>query len=104
MVFSGRSAVFYNLHLQIGFLAMSCTFNFLFTILICYRLLTARQRIKEVLGAQHAATYTSITATLVESTALYFVFDLVFLFTFAFHSNVQNLILLENCLIQASTL
>ncbi|TFK32559.1 hypothetical protein BDQ12DRAFT_585717, partial [Crucibulum laeve] len=101
MISAGRSAVFFNLHLQLAFLALSCSFNFLFTLLVCLKLLHARKQIKDVLGPEHATTYTSLTATLVESTALYFVCDLIFLFAFAFHSNVQNLILLENCLIQA---
>ncbi|KAJ6475638.1 hypothetical protein DFH09DRAFT_1293376 [Mycena vulgaris] len=100
MVSAGNSAVFFNLDAQMAFLIMSCTFNLLFTTLVCTRILTARNQIKRLLGPEHAMTYTSVTATLVESAALYFVFDVLFVITFSIHSNVENLILLENCLIQ----
>ncbi|KAF7368384.1 hypothetical protein MVEN_00160200 [Mycena venus] len=100
MVSAGNSAVFFNLDAQMAFLVMSCTFNLLFTTLVSTRLLTMRNQIKSLLGPEHALTYTSVTATLVESAAVYFVFDVLFVVTFSIHSNVENLILLENCLIQ----
>ncbi|KAJ6463998.1 hypothetical protein C8R45DRAFT_1024848 [Mycena sanguinolenta] len=100
MIYASNSAVFFNLNVQLSFLVLSCTYNLLFTILVATRLLAARKQIVSILGPEHAITYTSITATLVESAALYFIFDLIFVVTFAIHSNVQNLILLENCLIQ----
>ncbi|KAF8999492.1 hypothetical protein BDQ17DRAFT_1499905 [Cyathus striatus] len=101
MVLAGKSAVFSGLKLQIGFLAMSCSYNFLFTFLVSLQLLMARRRMKNVLGGKHLIPYTSITATLVESTSLYLIFELIYLFAFAFHSNVQNLLLLQNALVQA---
>jgi hypothetical protein len=100
MVSAGNSAIFFNLDAQMAFLIMSRTFNLLFTTLVSTRLLTMRNQIKSLLGPEHALTYTSVTATLVESAAVYFVFDVLFVVTFSIHSNVENLILLENCLIQ----
>ncbi|KAJ7207049.1 hypothetical protein GGX14DRAFT_635902 [Mycena pura] len=94
------AALFFNLNVQLSFLVLTCTFNLLFTVLVSTRLLTARNRITSLLGAEHAITYTSITATLVESAALYFIFDVICVVTYAVHSDIQNLILLENCLIQ----
>ncbi|KAF7326440.1 hypothetical protein MSAN_02512800 [Mycena sanguinolenta] len=100
MISASNSAVFFNLNIQLSFLVLSCTYNLLFTILVTIRLLAVRNRITALLGPEHAVTYTSITATLVESASLYFIFDVIFVVTFATHSNVENLILLENCLIQ----
>ncbi|KAF9258499.1 hypothetical protein L218DRAFT_909339 [Marasmius fiardii PR-910] len=100
MHFAQQSAVFFNIKVQIAFLAMSCTFNLLFTILVSAKLLSMRRQILTVLGKEHASTYTSVTATLVESASLYFVFDVIFLFAFGFQSHVQNLILLEYSSIQ----
>ncbi|KAF5365549.1 hypothetical protein D9757_010922 [Collybiopsis confluens] len=100
MVFAGESAVFANLNLQTSFLALSCTYNLLFTILVSIRLLTVRRTVQQALSPEHARPYMSITTTLVESASLYFIFDLIFLVSFAVHSDVENLILLENCLIQ----
>ncbi len=104
MAAAENHAIFYNENLQLSFLVLSCTYNLLFTTLVATRLLTARNRIKTLLGAEHAVTYTSLTATLIESASLYFVFDLLFVVTFAIHSDVQNLVLLENCIIQVSML
>ncbi|KAI3616714.1 hypothetical protein WG66_011664 [Moniliophthora roreri] len=100
MHFAQEAAVFFNIQVQIAFLVLSCTFNLLFTVLVSTRLLTVRKQIIDSLGDEHAKTYTSITATLVESAALYFVFDVIFVFAFGFKSNVQNLILLEYSSIQ----
>jgi len=100
MISAENSAIFFNLHTHLSFLVLSCTFNLLFTVLVTTRLLLVRNQVKRLLGAEHASPYTSITATLVESASLYFVFDVIFVVTFAIHSNVENLILLENCLIQ----
>ncbi|KAK7034613.1 hypothetical protein VNI00_012254 [Paramarasmius palmivorus] len=100
MYYAQHSAVFFNIKVQIAFLVLSCTFNLLFTFLISIRLLSVRKQIIDTLGAEHAKTYTSVTATLVESAALYFVFDVIFVFAFGLKSNVQNLILLEYSSIQ----
>ncbi|KAL0060100.1 hypothetical protein AAF712_013117 [Marasmius tenuissimus] len=100
MHFAQQRAVFFNIKVQIAFLVMSCTFNLLFTVLVSTKLLSMRRQIIQVLGKEHAKTYTSITATLVESASLYFVFDVIFLFAFGFGSHVQNLILLEYSSIQ----
>ncbi|KAJ7632253.1 hypothetical protein FB45DRAFT_1145627, partial [Roridomyces roridus] len=101
----GRDAenhtIFFKSNFQLGFLALSCAYNLLFTTLVTARLLIARNQITLLLGAGHAKPYASLTATLVESASLYFVFDLLFVITFALHSKIQNLILLENCFIQA---
>ncbi|KAF5372280.1 hypothetical protein D9757_009632 [Collybiopsis confluens] len=100
MVSAGKSVVFANLNLQTSFLALSCTFNLIFTILVSVRLLTVRRSVQQALSPEHARPYMSITTALIESASLYFIFDLIFLVSFAAHSNVENLILLENCLIQ----
>ncbi|KAK7040762.1 hypothetical protein VNI00_009668 [Paramarasmius palmivorus] len=100
MHYAQMSAVFFNIKVQIAFLVLSCTFNLLFTVLVSTRLLGLRKQIIQSLGDEHAKTYTSVTATLVESAALYFVFDVIFVFAFGFKSNVQNLILLEYSSIQ----
>ncbi|KAK7034617.1 hypothetical protein VNI00_012258 [Paramarasmius palmivorus] len=100
MHYAQISAVFFNIKVQIAFLVLSCTFNLIFTVLVSVRLLSLRKQIIQTLGEEHAKTYTSVTATLVESAALYFVFDVIFVFAFGFKSNVQNLILLEYSSIQ----
>ncbi|KIK56948.1 hypothetical protein GYMLUDRAFT_247480 [Collybiopsis luxurians FD-317 M1] len=101
MVFAGKKALFTSLNLETSSLALSCTYNLLFTILVSFRLLAVRRIVQRALSPEHAKPYMSITTTLIESASLYFVSDLIFLVSFAVQSNVENLILLENCLIQA---
>ncbi|KAF8991795.1 hypothetical protein BDQ17DRAFT_1254539 [Cyathus striatus] len=101
MVLAGRAAVFTGLQMQTAFLAMSVSYNFLFTFLVCAQLFMVRRRMRDVLGREQLIPYTSITATLVESTSLYLIVELIYLFAFAFHSHVQNLLLMENAIIQA---
>ncbi|KAK7045943.1 hypothetical protein VNI00_006938 [Paramarasmius palmivorus] len=93
-------AVFINIKAEVAFLALSCIFNLLYTILISIRLLTVRKRVIDALGSAHAKSYTSLMAILVESAALYFVFGVVFVFAFGFKSKVQNLVFLEHSNIQ----
>ncbi|KAJ3721148.1 hypothetical protein C8R42DRAFT_79574 [Lentinula raphanica] len=101
MVFAQEEAVFTQLNLQIAFLALSCTFNILYTVLVSAKILSVQRRIRQSLSAEHTGTYTSVVTLIIESAFLYFVFDLLFLISFAMGSNTEYLILLENCLIQA---
>ncbi|KAF8994130.1 hypothetical protein BDQ17DRAFT_1529081 [Cyathus striatus] len=101
MVLAGRAAVFTGLQMQTAFLAMSVSYNFLFTFLVCVQLFMVRRWMRDVLGREQLIPYTSITATLIESTSLYLIVELIYLFAFAFHSHIQNLLLMENAIIQA---
>ncbi|KAF8994104.1 hypothetical protein BDQ17DRAFT_1252102, partial [Cyathus striatus] len=101
MVLAGRVTVFTGLQMQTTFLAMSVSYNFLFTFLVCMQLFMVWRRMRDVLESEQLISYTSITATLVESTSLYLIIELIYLFAFAFHSYIQNLLLMENAIIQA---
>ncbi|KAJ3721145.1 hypothetical protein C8R42DRAFT_582189 [Lentinula raphanica] len=100
MVFAQRQTVFSNLNLQISFLALSCTYNILYTVLVAAKILSVQRRVGQTLSSEHTRIYTSALTVIIESAFLYFIFDLLFLISFALHSNTEDLILLENCLIQ----
>ncbi|KAJ3793905.1 hypothetical protein GGU11DRAFT_360659 [Lentinula aff. detonsa] len=100
MVFAQKQAIFTNLNLQLSFLALSCTYNILYTVLVAAKILSVQQRVKRTLSAEYAQVYTSVVTLIIESAFLYFIFDLLFLISFAIHSDTEYLILLENCLIQ----
>ncbi|KAJ3747449.1 hypothetical protein DFH05DRAFT_1391641 [Lentinula detonsa] len=100
MVFAQKQAIFTNLDLQLSFLTLSCTYNILYTALVAAKILSVQQRVKHTLSAEYAQIYTSVVTIIVESAFLYFIFDLLFLISFAIHSDTEYLILLENCLIQ----
>ncbi|KAK7045944.1 hypothetical protein VNI00_006939 [Paramarasmius palmivorus] len=100
MYYAQHAAVFSSIQVQIAFLTLSCTYNLLFTILVSARLLVDRKRIIDALGKAHARAYTFVTATIVESAALYFIFDVIFLIAFGLKSHAQNLIMMESSSIQ----
>jgi len=66
-----------------SYYTISLTVNILVTILIIGRLLFFRKRIIQVLPEEHAKQYISLATIIVESAALYSIFALVFLITYA---------------------
>ncbi|KAJ4001649.1 hypothetical protein F5050DRAFT_1722237 [Lentinula boryana] len=100
MIFAQKQAIFTNLKMQLSFLTLSCTYNILYTVLVAAKILSVQQRVKHSLSAEYAQIYTSVVTLIIESAFLYFIFDLLFLISFAIHSDTEYLILLENCLIQ----
>lgn len=80
--------------------SLTISLNVLLTILIVSRLLTQRNKIQLVLGKQHSRMYTSISAMLIESAALYSIWALVFLISYAKNNTFQNLVLPALCQVQ----
>ncbi|KAL1742407.1 hypothetical protein HDZ31DRAFT_66015 [Schizophyllum fasciatum] len=94
MVLAQRHAVFSHLGVQLAYLSLSVSTNIVFTLLVAGRLFSVRNRIRDTLGAEYSTTFGSVAATLVESSALYSFFGIIFIVAFALESNVQNLIFL----------
>ncbi|KAF8518272.1 hypothetical protein BU17DRAFT_48850 [Hysterangium stoloniferum] len=94
LVSSSHGAVFTSIGFQLAFLIISVSTNFIYTILVAGRLLVLRKQITLALGEEHAKVYVSVAAMVVESSALYTVFGIIYVVTYALHSNVENLIFL----------
>lgn len=75
------------------FLALTIALNVLVTLAIVGRIQLYRLRLRGVLGARTALPYTSASALVVESAALYSAFALMLLVTFARGSAVFNVFL-----------
>ncbi|THH08338.1 hypothetical protein EW146_g9025 [Bondarzewia mesenterica] len=74
--------------------SLSIALNILATLVIAARLLVMMRRIRQSgVGMHHARMYTSITAMVVESAALYSITGLIFIICYARNSNVQNIVL-----------
>lgn len=73
----------------------------MYTILMTKRLLAMRSEIKQFMG-ESAGIYDTVVLMIIESTALYIPFGIVFIFAFAFHSNISNLFFLDISLVQVS--
>jgi hypothetical protein len=72
-----------SLGFQVPYFSMSVALTILLTIMIAGRILSSRKRIVEVLGPQHAKLYTSITAMVVESAALFTLSSIFVISSFA---------------------
>lgn len=75
------------------YLFLSLALNIVLTILIVSRLLLHRHKLRRLLGAKHGSDYTSIASLIVESSALYSSFSLLFLIPFALNSALANIFL-----------
>ena len=73
--------------------SLSISLNIILTLLLVGRLLYMSHNARRSLGDEHAATYISVAAMLVESATPYAVTSLIFIITYARNSNVQNLVL-----------
>ncbi|KIJ34291.1 hypothetical protein M422DRAFT_91024, partial [Sphaerobolus stellatus SS14] len=90
MVAASKGAIFTNLPSQLAYLVISVSTNFLYTILVAGRLLVLRRRTIAVMGKDHAKVYVSVAALVVESSALYSCVGVLYVVTFALHSDVGN--------------
>ncbi|KAJ7163566.1 hypothetical protein C8R43DRAFT_879672 [Mycena crocata] len=79
-----------RINYTIPYFATSLAFNVVVTILIVSRLLLHRRRINQVMGWNHGREYTSLAAIIVESTAIYTTFSLLFLVPFALRHPVSQ--------------
>ncbi|KAL1670464.1 hypothetical protein GGF50DRAFT_94148 [Schizophyllum commune] len=83
------------LHVDVGltYFSLSLAVNLLLTLLIVGRLLSLSNQVTRMLGSQHARTYTSVAALLVESAAPYAVANLIFIVTYGIGSPGANVVL-----------
>ncbi|KAI5898409.1 uncharacterized protein SCHCODRAFT_02612001 [Schizophyllum commune H4-8] len=83
------------LHVDVGltYFSLSLAVNLLLTLLIVGRLLSLSNQVTRMLGSQHARTYTSVAALLVESAAPYAVVNLIFIVTYGIGSPGSNVVL-----------
>lgn len=88
-------AVFYNINSQLAYLCLQVGLTIIYTLLVAGRLFVFRKRMRDVLGREHIRPYEIATSMVVESAALYSALGILFIFTFAFHSNISNLVFLS---------
>ncbi|KAF9481086.1 hypothetical protein BDN70DRAFT_876827 [Pholiota conissans] len=86
---------FFDINSQIAYLSLTVGTNVLYTLLVVAKLLYAHlamQRIPE--NVVYTKAYTSVIAMIVESAALYSILGVLYIASFATHSNFSNLIFL----------
>ncbi|KAG6849968.1 hypothetical protein H0H93_003157 [Arthromyces matolae] len=86
---------FYDINVQIAYLSLTVGTNILFTLLVVFRLLVAHRDVSTGLGPEHTAPYISVITMIIESAAMYSVLGVLYIASFATHSNLSNLIFLD---------
>jgi hypothetical protein len=86
----------------IPYLSASLGLNIIITLAIVVRLWIYRRRATQSLGPGYGSEFTSISAIMVESAALYSFFSLLFLASFAAQSSISTIFLQSLCQIQVS--
>lgn len=76
-----------------SYYAISLGINIILTILITIRLLGFRRQMLASLPAEHAKQYVSIAAIIIESAALYSLFAVLFLITYALNNPLNQIFL-----------
>jgi hypothetical protein len=77
----------------VSYQAISLSVNVILTILITIRLLMHRRTIMNSLPEDHAKQYISLATIIVESAALYSVFAVIFLITYAVNNPINQIFL-----------
>lgn len=87
---------FFDINSQIAYLSLTVGTNVLYTLLVVAKLLVAHFTMKRLPGnVAYTTSYTSVIATIVESAAMYSVLGVLYIASFATHSNFSNLIFLS---------
>ncbi|KAI5896433.1 uncharacterized protein SCHCODRAFT_02493744 [Schizophyllum commune H4-8] len=87
------TSLWHHINFGLAYFSLSLAVNVILTFLIASRLLAFSKRMKATLGAQHAHTYTSVAALVVESAAPYALTNLVFIVTYGIGSPLSYALL-----------
>ncbi|KAG2342641.1 hypothetical protein BDR05DRAFT_934543 [Suillus weaverae] len=87
LVEASTGVVFYNIIMELAYLCVEVGLTVIYTVLVTNRLFVMRGRMRQVIAQYDSSTYDTIALMVVESAALYTVFAIVFIVSFAMYSN-----------------
>ncbi|KAJ7035286.1 hypothetical protein C8F04DRAFT_535230 [Mycena alexandri] len=82
-----------SVEFSIAYWSLSISLNIILTLGIACRIWLVRRKTRQSLSFQHSAQYTSVSAMLIESAALYATWGSVFLICYARNTPLQNILL-----------
>ena len=95
-------AIFYDINSQLVYLCVQVGLTIIYTLLVAGRLFALQKQMRDILEREHVRAYEIAAIMVVESAALYSVVGIIFIFTFALHSDVCNLVFLSVSHVQVS--
>lgn len=94
-------AVFYDINSQLAYLCMEVGMTIIYTLLVAGRLLKYRRQVENFVSREHVYTFDKVITLIVESAAPYSILGIIFIISFALHSNISNLVFLAISHVQA---
>jgi hypothetical protein len=95
LIETSTGIVWYNINIELAYLCIEVGLTVMYTILTANRLLVIRNKMKQIMPEYDSSTYDIVVLVVIESAVLYSVFAIIFIVSFALHSNVSNLCLLS---------
>ncbi|KAG1727027.1 hypothetical protein EDB19DRAFT_1643249 [Suillus lakei] len=95
LIEASTGAVWYNINIELAYLCIEVGLTVIYTILVANRLLVIRSQMKQIMPEYDSSVYDIVVLVIVESAVLYSVFAIIFIVSFALHSDVSNLCFLS---------
>lgn len=95
LIEASTGAVWYNINIELAYLCIEVGLTVIYTILVANRLLDMRSQMKQAIAHYDSSLYDTVVLVIIESAVLYSVFAIIFIVSFALHSNVSNLCFLS---------
>jgi hypothetical protein len=103
LIQSSAGAIWYNINVQLAYLCIEMGLSVIYTVLVTNRLLVMRGLMRQVMQEhEYSSIYDTIILMVIESTMLHSVCAIIFIVSFALHSNVTNLCFLSISHVQVS--
>jgi hypothetical protein len=99
---ANTGVIWYDMNTVLTYLCIEVGFTVVYTILVTKRLLAMRGQMKETMGEYDSSIYNTVVLMVIESAMLYSPFAIIFIVSFALHSDVANLCFLSISHIQVS--
>ena len=94
--------MFYNINTELAYLSVEVGMTVIYTLLVTGRLLRSRRQMENFVAKEHLHTLDKVATMIVESAAPYSILGIIFIISFALHSNISNLVFLSISHVQAS--
>ncbi|KAG2739694.1 hypothetical protein P692DRAFT_20346529 [Suillus brevipes Sb2] len=95
LIDTSTGIVWYNINIELAYLCIEVGLTVMYTIFTANHLLVIRNQMKQIMPEYDSSTYDIVVLVVIESVVLYSVFAIIFIVSFALHSNVSNLCLLS---------
>ncbi|KAG1845284.1 hypothetical protein DFJ58DRAFT_730878 [Suillus subalutaceus] len=96
LIQSSAGVIWYNINVQLAYLCIEVGLSVIYTVLVTNRLLVMRGLMRQVMQEQeYSSIYNTSILMVIESAMLYSVCAIIYIVSFALHSNITNLCFLS---------